>query len=61
MLEQGQDVHEGAAAQQGRHDAAPGPPVFQHIVHEYTERCGNNEGQQRQHEAAGDHPGEHAP
>ena len=34
VLEQGQEVYEDTAAEQGRHESAPGPPVLENIVHE---------------------------
>ena len=59
--EQGQEIHEDAAAEQGRHQRAPTPPVFQNVVHEDAQGYGNDERQQGQHERAGDRPRQHAP
>ena len=61
MLQQGQDVHQDAAAQEGRHESAPGPVARQHVVYEDPKRCGNHQGEQCQHEGAGDHSREHSP
>ena len=61
MLEQGEDVYQDAAAEQGGHQSAPGPVLFDDVVDENAERCGNDQRQQRQHESAGDHPGKQIP
>ena len=61
VLEEGQDVHQDAGAEQRHHQSAPGPVRFQDVVDEDTEGDGNHEGQQRQHECAGNRPGEHRP
>ena len=61
MLEQGEDVYEDTGPEQGRHQSGPGSVPCHDIVDEDTERRGNHQGQQRQHEPAGDHAGEQLP
>ena len=61
VLEQGKDVNQDAGAKKGRHQSPPGPVVCQNVVHENTDACGNDQGQQRQHQSAGNRPGNHAP